>query len=113
MDLNVVKAIYAWGKKHLSAAQVCWICIFGSAGIVILVTTKYAKATDLQAVRLDVADVRLYLLQKDIIDTRVIQCTSVSGFKEWYAKRIGELELHYSMLNPSGAEFTLPDCKDL
>lgn len=110
---TILTKIFEWAARNLGAIQVCWLCTVGLLGLALLVTTKYAKASSLEDVSEDVADVRLYLLQKDIIDTRVIQCTSVSGQKVWYENRIGELQRKYARLNPTGREYQMPRCEDL
>lgn len=107
------KPVIDWARRNLSAAEVCWLCIIAIACLTILVTTRYARASELQDVQDDVTDVRISLLQKDLIDTRVMQCTSAGGFKQWYANRLGDLQRRYATLNTRGVEFSIPDCKDL
>lgn len=103
----------SWAKKHLGALQVCWLCIFAMVTLVFIANTRFAKANELQDVSADVSNVRLQLLQKDIIDTRVIQCTSVSGSKYWYENRIGDLQRTYAYLNPLHQTYPMPRCEDL
>lgn len=101
---KVLAPAFAWAKEHLSAAQVCWVCIAATVALFLIVTNRYATASD-------VRELALASAEKEMIDIRFRQCNAAAADKRWIRERLAELLRKYQ--ERAGKPFSLPECGEL
>ena len=95
------------------ALHILWSCGWGAK---VGLSSGFAQVTDIVEIKAQLAlaadvatAVKIRLLKKSIIDTRILQCNADS--KRYYTQRLEELTDEY--FQDTKAIFSVPDCGDL
>ena len=123
-DWDVIKGLFNMAKQLPSLATVVVLMIL--AGAVAYGYVDFAKASELEQVKRDVADLKSTVddvktdgqkarrenLEGQMFAAKVAQCTADNpDLKKLYAQRVANLQVKYA--EAGGGKYELPDCGDL
>lgn len=111
---TILEAVWKFAMKNFGALQVCWLCLASTLGIGWLMSTTYARATDLASLSAELVEIKADTIAKRIFDYRVRQCDTPPEQrqeKRWLAEQIRADVEKYSKV--TGKPFAVPGCADL
>ena len=124
IEWDITKGVWDMAKQLPSLATVVVMMVL--AGSVAYGYIDFAKASELEQVKKDVADLKSTVdtvktdgqkarrenLEGQMFAAKVAQCTADNpDLKKLYAQRVANLQVKYA--EAGGGKYELPDCEDL
>jgi hypothetical protein len=110
----IIEKLFGWAYRNLGPSQVCWLCLAATVSIGWLVTTRYATADELAAMRNDIREQKGDGIAKRIFDYKVRLCDMAPDqrqTKRWLSEQLrSEVEKYQAV---TGRRFEMPSCSDL
>lgn len=109
---DIVVAVWAWMKTHLSPAEVCWLCMAGMIAICYLLSTRFVLASEFSELKIDIRDMRSEAIEDKAIMWYRLYCKEASDpMRRQYWDSYVEKQRQLEKLR--GARVSVPSCEDV